>query len=145
MQKLFRFIDDMATADVAFQAWGSSYEKMCVSAVEAVLHVLVNEPQAVQLNEEREVELEDDDQDMLLFQLLQEVIYWKDTDKLLLRVKSCRLKERAEGWTLSAVLAGERIDPSRHQINVDVKAVTMHEYCVTEEKKGWEATVVLDV
>jgi len=43
------------------------------------------------------------------------------------------------------VLEGEAIEPQKHRLIVDVKAVTMHLFRVTKTTQGWEAVVVLDI
>ncbi|NTU48413.1 MAG: archease, partial [Syntrophobacteraceae bacterium] len=39
----YEFLDDIATADVAFQAWGKTLEEMFVSACEATINVMVSD------------------------------------------------------------------------------------------------------
>jgi SHS2 domain-containing protein len=46
---------------------------------------------------------------------------------------------------IEAVVAGEVIDPARHQIQHHVKAVTYHRASVRQTSRGWEATVIVDV
>ena len=40
---------------------------------------------------------------------------------------------------------GEAIDPGRHRLRVDVKAVTLHGFSVQSTTDGWEARVILDI
>ena len=40
---------------------------------------------------------------------------------------------------------GEPIDPQRHRLRVDVKAVTLHRFSIEKTAQGWEATVILDI
>jgi SHS2 domain-containing protein len=48
-------------------------------------------------------------------------------------------------WVVDAIAVGEAIDPTRHQLAGDVKAVTMHRLRVVHTEDGWQATVVLDI
>ena len=48
-------------------------------------------------------------------------------------------------WRLRGTLTGEPIDPSRHELRADVKAVTKHLYQVRQENGRWVARVVLDI
>ncbi|NTV43837.1 MAG: archease, partial [Syntrophobacteraceae bacterium] len=41
--------------------------------------------------------------------------------------------------------SGEKIDPDRHDLIVDVKAVTFHHFRVEQTRHGWEAMVILDL
>ena len=82
---------------------------------------------------------------MLLYALLQELVYFKDADQLLLRINEVRLTRSAEGYSLSAAAQGEKLDPKRHALSADVKAVTLHRFEVTETADGWRAFVILDI
>ncbi|HAA03014.1 MAG TPA: archease [Syntrophobacteraceae bacterium] len=141
----FRYVEDVAIADVAFEAWGSTLAEMFTAASEATIQVMVAESASVAPRVRREVRLEAEAIDLLLFELLQELIFYKDAEQLLLRLLEANVEERGDGWTLSAVLGGEPIDPSRHELLVDVKAVTLHRFLVEPFEGGWKAFVILDI
>ena len=83
---------------------------------------------------------------MLLFDFLNELIFYKDARRLLLLPAQVTITgSRATGYSLQARLQGVEIDAARHRLNTDVKAVTMHRFSVTPVAEGWQATVVLDV
>jgi SHS2 domain-containing protein len=73
------------------------------------------------------------------------LVYYKDAEQLLLRVQQLRVVEDAQSYTVHATLVGEPIAPDRHHLRVDVKAVTLHRFSLTQTQRGWEATVVLDI
>jgi SHS2 domain-containing protein len=77
--------------------------------------------------------------------LLQELIFYKDAERLLLKLVEASIEERGEGWMLTAVLGGEPIDPNRHELLVDIKAVTLHRFRVEPFAGGWKAFVILDI
>jgi len=93
----------------------------------------------------RRIRLEAAEPDLLLHDLLEELVYLKDAESLLLLLDSCRVEQEGGRWLLEAVAIGERIDPERHRLGVDVKAVTWHRFEVSQHDGGWQATVVLDV
>lgn len=141
----FRYVEDVAIADVAFEAWGSTLAEMFTAASEATIQVMVAKSASIAPRIRREVRLEAEAIDLLLFELLQELIFYKDAEQLLLRLLEANVEERGDGWTLSAVLGGEPIDPSRHELLVDVKAVTLHRFLVEPFEGGWKAFVILDI
>jgi len=141
----YRYVEEIATADVAFEAWGATMEETFLAAADAALNTMVEEIGTVAPRERRVISLAADSLDLLLFDLLQELVYYKDAERLLLRVRDPRIEEsggeyrlRAEGW-------GETIDPARHPLLADVKAVTLHRLVVEKTADGWHAIVVLDV
>lgn len=138
----FEFIEDIAIADVAFRAWGASVEEVFAAAAAATLKVMVQDLGSIAYSQERSVELANADLDLLLFDFLQELIYYKDAEGLLLLPDEIEIRE---GFRLRARLRGERLDPGRHELLVDVKAVTLHLFSLVADQEGWRAQVVLDI
>jgi len=141
----YKYLDDMATADVAFQATGKTREEMCRAASDAVLNVMLASFDDLVPRLSQKIFIQARDLEMLLFQFLQELIFLKDAQKLLLRVTKVVINENVDGLTLRAEASGEEIDSHRHDLRVDIKAVTMHRFQVKATDSGWEATVVLDI
>ena len=88
----YEFLEDVATADIAFRAWGKDLEETFIAAADATMNVMVEELDSIQPRERREFKLENEALDMLLFNFLQELIYYKDAEKLLLRVNQVEIR-----------------------------------------------------
>jgi len=145
MTSPYRYLEEIATADVAFDAWGATKEDVFLAAADATLNTMVEEIGTVAPRERRVLSLVADSLDLLLFELLQELVYHKDAERLLLRVRDLRIEETGSGYRLHADAFGETIDPGRHPLLADVKAVTLHRLVVEKTTDGWHAVVVLDV
>jgi SHS2 domain-containing protein len=143
----FQYRGDIAHADIAFNAWGASLEELFGAAADAALQVMVEDLSAVRPLESVDVALVQDDVEMLLFDFLNELIFYKDARRLLLRAARLSILELPDGggYALQSALQGEEIDAQRHRLNTDVKAVTLLRFSVTRVTNGWRATVVLDV
>ena len=141
----YEFLEDVATADIAFRAWGKDLEETFIAAADATMNVMVEELDSIQPRERREFKLENDALDMLLFNFLQELIYYKDAEKLLLRVNQVEIKGKDQHHVLEALALGEKLDPSCHHTRVDVKAVTLHRFHLEKTDQGWEVFVILDI
>ncbi len=141
----YRFVDDVSIADVAFEASGRTIEEMFVSAGEALMNTQVKDLASVSAKEERRFELDEKDAERLLHKFLQELIFYKDADVLLFREYRLKISEGGKGLKLRASIKGEPIDPKKHELLVDVKAVSWHMFKVEEKEGGWRAFVILDV
>jgi SHS2 domain-containing protein len=141
----YEFLEEIATADIAFKAWGKDLPETFSAAADATLKVMVENLRAIKPQDKRELRLKNDALDMLLFDFLQELIYYKDSEKLLLRVKEIDIREEDQHHVLNAVVQGEKLDPRRHHQRVDVKAVTLHRFQLEKKEDGWEAVVILDI
>jgi SHS2 domain-containing protein len=141
----YEFVDELTVADIAFRAWGRNLEETFVAAADALMNAMVEELDTIQPHAARQLSVEHDALDILLFNFLQELVYYKDAEQLLLRVQQLRVVEDAQPYILRATLVGEPMAPDRHHMRVDVKAVTLHRFSLTQTQHGWEATVVLDI
>ncbi len=141
----YRYLPEIAIADVAFEAWADTLEGMFLAAADATMNVMVGDLATIVDRVTRQVSAEEAELDMLLFQLLQELIFYKDAERLLLRVRNLEIRHSAGRYAMKAAAYGEELDPARHDLVVDVKAVTLHRFRVESTARGWEATVILDV
>jgi SHS2 domain-containing protein len=141
----YRFLEDLVTADVAFEAWGETREEMFISSAAALLATMVHDPQSVRPLRELTIEVSHTELDLLLYDFLAELVFHKDADKLLLQAERVEITEGEGGFHLTARVRGEEIAYDRHPLLVDVKAVTLHRLAVVFEDNVWKATVVLDI
>lgn len=138
----FRFLPDVALADVAFEAEADTADGLFESCAAAMTEIMVD-PKTLRATVSKEVSLDSGDLDRLLYDFLTELIIAKDVDSLLFKEFSVKIEAR--GGALRAVARGEPIDRERHELRNDVKAVTMHMFGVRHEGGRWKATVVLDI
>ncbi len=141
----YRYLPDIAIADVAFEAQDETLEGLFLAAAEATMNVMVGDLGTIAERETRDIQVQDTELDMLLFQMLQELIFLKDAQRILLRLKDIKITRMGGNWLLRAEARGEGIDPARHDLVVDVKAVTLHRFRLEQTASGWQATVILDV
>lgn len=143
----YKYLEDVSIADVAFEATGKTLDGMFESAGLAVTNVMVKDLKTVKPKIRKAIKLKAKDVEKLLFNFLQEFVFWKDKDLLLFsKVKMAVKEPKKEGqeYSLVAELSGEKIDPKKHEMLVDVKAVTWHLFKV-EKIKLWKCHVVLDI
>ena len=138
----FRFLPDVALADIAFEAESDSVEGLFESSALAVSDVIVD-PETLRSETTKKVRIYAEDLDRLLYDFLTEIIVVKDVDSLLFR--EFEVEVAADQKSLKATMKGEPIDRVRHLLRNDVKAVTMHLFGVRREGSRWKTTVVLDI
>jgi SHS2 domain-containing protein len=144
----YKFLEDVGTADIAFEATGRDLPELFTAAADATMNVMIDNLDAIEARETLRIELSNDQIDMLLFDFLQELIYFKDARRLLLRAREIQIEQKDEAYLLKAKVAGERLDDARHQQRADVKAVTLHGFSVAKHdapEAGWKAKVLLDI
>src|SRR4029434_6277109 len=90
----YEFVDDMAMADIALCAWGETLEETFVAAATAVVQVMVENLDAIRPCQERRITVEHEVLDLLLFNFLQEFVYYKDAEQLMLLVEQVEIARR---------------------------------------------------
>ncbi|HLB70997.1 MAG: archease [Candidatus Methanoperedens sp.] len=139
----YRYLEDIATADAAFEVKGRTLEELFRDAAIATFEVMV-EMKSVKNEITKTIELENQTVDGLLFDWLSELVYLKDAEAIVFSKFDVNIRKN-DVYKLNAIASGEGIDPEKHNLRSDVKAVTYHMYEVKEAKDHWSAKVILDI
>jgi len=139
----FRFLEDIATADVAFEAYGSTESELFENAALAVEETMVDTP-SVKHVAKKKIVLEAAEIDKLLFDFLSELVYFKDAEALVFSSFKVAIKKDKK-CALTAEVSGEHFDARRHDLRNDIKAITWHMFKVERTPKGWMCRVIVDV
>ncbi|KHO45378.1 MAG: hypothetical protein QS98_C0011G0073 [archaeon GW2011_AR3] len=139
----YMILKDEATADVAFVVQEKNLKDIFQTSAKAVFNTLV-ETKSVGKTIVKELYLEETDPEKLLLKFLEEIVYIKDADNMVFSSVEISLAQ-GHAMILRAQLLGENIDPKKHKLKLDVKAVTLHMFRLQKKKNGWEAKFVLDI
>ena len=135
--KRFQLIEH--TADIGMVAYGRSLAEAFANAAYGLFSIIA-ELKTVKEIESRQLELNEDDTEALLFEWLNRLIYLFDVEMLLLKRFDVT---DFDGRGLKAICYGEKYDPSRHQLKTGVKSATYHILKVDKEKN--QVQVIFDV
>jgi SHS2 domain-containing protein len=129
------------TADIGFEAYGPTCEKVFANAARALIYLMVD-LESILPQDNLSLHAEGSDMPNLLVNWLSEVLYLFDAEGWLFRdfeVKN--LTDRS----LAAVGRGEKFDRTRHKAKLLVKAITYHQLDLSESGQGWRAQVYVDI
>src|SRR5215510_12802584 len=110
----YKYLEEIGTADIAFEATSRDLAELFRDAADATTNVMIDNIEAIQPRETRQIELTNEKLDMLLFDLLQELIFLKDAERLLLRMRQVEIDQRDENYFVTATAEGEQLDAERH-------------------------------
>lgn len=139
------------TADLGLRVRGASLAELLAEAGCGLLAMLVANPEAVKPVLYRTIEIEADEPGFLLFDWLSELLYAFESEKLLIvefdvQLRGTGTPERAFPTVLTAICRGESMDPARHEMDHEVKAITYHGLRVEQQPDGtWFAEVIVDI
>ncbi len=135
----YELLEDVATADIAFRAFGKTlnalFENCAIATTDSMVDISEVKAKIV-----KEIELSDGGKEDLLFSFLSEIVYLKDAENLFFSKFEVNVKDKQ----LKAKMCGEKFN-DRITFRNDVKAVTMHMLKINKLKEGYDATVVLDI
>lgn len=129
------------TADIGLRARAADLNTLFAEAAKAFFSVLVENYVDVRATNEFSISVEADARDDLLYDWLAELLYLYDTQHVLLAEFDVSVGE----GHVRATVRGEPVDFDRHQVDMDVKAITYHELKVVREEEGWLAEVIVDL
>jgi SHS2 domain-containing protein len=128
------------TADVGIIAYGADLSQAFANAARG-LFSLITDLDGVEEVLHRDAELTATDEESLLVEWLNELIYQFDTEGIIfkrfdiIRLDSTRLKARSYG---------EKVDKSKHKLKIGVKAATYHMLKV-DKGDGCKVQVLFDI
>ncbi len=138
MEKEFEIVNH--TADVGIIAYGASMKEAFANAAKG-LFSLITELDDVEEVMHRDIELTAPDQESLLVEWLNELIYLFDAENLLFKRFDITQLSQTH---LKARSYGHEVDSSKHRIKTGVKAATYHMLKV-EKGNGSKVQVLFDI
>ncbi|UCE97669.1 MAG: archease [Dehalococcoidia bacterium] len=127
------------TADIGLIAYGNTLAEAFGNAAFGMFSIIAELDNVVE-NQNRCIELKSSDQESLLFEWLNRLLYYFDVDLLLFRSFKVNI---LPGNRLTAICYGEKYDRLRHKLKTGVKSATYHKLKVDGIKN--EVQVIFDV
>ena len=129
------------TADVGFEAFGSTREEVFANAARALINLIVD-LDTIRPCGDVALQINGPDPESLLVNWLSELLFLHDAEGWLFRDFEIR---SLQDNSLSALARGEKFQPSRHQTKMMVKAITYHQLALEKTPRGWRAQVYVDI
>lgn len=135
----FRLLEH--TADMGIAAEGENLAALFQQAALGLRQIMTDTVD-IEPRQEVLIELQAQDREELLVNWLGELVFLLEDRQLLPAVFEI---ESATEERLRARIWGEPLDPARHELEREVKAVTYHQIRVERTPAGWRAQVFVDL
>ncbi len=141
----YRHLDH--TADVGIEAEACEETALFEICARALFDILAGDEAPIEEAEAVRLEVEARDRDVLLLRWLRELLWLHDAERWLFRGFSVRLGASPSGaLRLAGEARGEKLDPARHRLETEIKAVTYHMLEAGPDAGGrWRARVIFDI
>jgi SHS2 domain-containing protein len=154
------------TADVGMRVSADSFEALLESAARGMARLTIPSVDSIEPVGQRAFEFAGDDPALILFDLLNELLFVFATERLitldlqLIQLDSAPTDYDSETQSppsvdkrsssepprrVRATVSFGRFDPDRDAAGPEVKAVTYHELAVTRDGRQWRAQVIFDI
>lgn len=138
-QKKYRILK--RSSDLAIKVFGKSQEELFGNSAYALFD-LMTDIDNVQVQERLPLEVEGVDRDDLMVNWMRELLYLYQGSGYLL--KEFRLDEVKDDRVRGEV-AGEKLDPDRHEIKREIRAVAYHQSRMERTGDQWTAQVIFEL
>ena len=129
------------TADMGLHCKAPTLERLFECAARGMFEIIASLDR-VSLTESAQLSLEAANLEELFVSWLEELLYlWESKRILLSKFTVSSVKSRL----LEAEVAGETYDPSRHELQSEIKAATYHDLRIEHHDDGWEVQVIFDL
>jgi len=129
------------TADLGLRIRSADLNALFAEAAQALFEIIVEDLTTIEPKRRVDIALSGREPDYLMFDWLKELLYYFDSEHLLLGKFEVKISE--EGLTGSAW--GEPLDRTRHHLEHEVKAITYHGLFVEQNEEGWLAEFIVDI
>lgn len=141
----YELIENLTTGDIAVRVKAPSKSLLFRHGAEALMSELVDDIATISASDSKIGVLEGDDLTLLYFEFLNEFLFYKDSENLLLVPSEVTVTASGKVFTCRYILKGEKIDRSIHKFRVDIKAVTLHAMRIYKDDGFFFAESVFDV
>jgi len=129
------------TADIGIVAFGRDLPEAFGNAAYAMFDILTDTDKIREMDR-FDLRVSASNIEELLVTWLDELLYRYETERLI-----CKrfVIDDMDDVSLRATVFGEKLDPARHEVKLEIKSVTYHQLKVEKTDDGWRAQVIFDV
>ena len=139
-QKKYRITKHQS--ELAVKVVGASQADLFANSAYTLFDVMVADLDKVDCKDHIPLEIEGTDRDDLMVNWMRELLYLYQGSGYLL--KDFQIRE-VKDTIVKAEVAGEKIDPDRHEIKQEVAAIAFHKSRMDKTGNQWTAQVIFEV
>lgn len=145
MKKIgYKFLEH--TADVSVEIQGTSLEEAFEQTAYSLMETITPDLNLISPKIEKNLTIEAEDKEALLFDFLTEFLYFFDVDGLIFNdITINKIQKGQDKYKLNALIKGEKFNKSKHKIGTEVKAITYSFMEIEEKKEKVTIKIVFDI
>jgi SHS2 domain-containing protein len=128
-------------SDLGIEAHGATMAEIFQNAAYGLMSVIAG-ASFIEPVEERSISLTGLDRENLFVRWLTEILFLYDAEKFLTAKVTITI---INDTSLVATILGQMYDAAKHELKLDVKAITYHQLMMEEIEETWTARVFVDI
>jgi len=134
------------TADVQVKSWGKTLEEAFSQTAYSLMATISPKLENITPKIEKRMQIEAEDIEALLFDFLSEFLFIFDVEDLIFSyINVLKIERLNDKFELEAIIKGEKFDKKKHEIGIEVKAITYSFMLIEEKKNKVEINVIFDI
>jgi SHS2 domain-containing protein len=129
------------TADICVRVYGESFDDLLRNAARAMMDIITDR-EKVNPSQEIKIKAQGETKEELLVHWLDEILFIHQVKKMVLRDFEVHLVSETE---VRGKAFGESIDAERHEIGLDIKAITYHNLKIEPSDDRLKVDIVFDI
>lgn len=140
------FIFEDHTADVQVKCWGKTLEEAFNQTAYSLMATITPNLDKISPNVEKKIKIKAEDKEALLFDFLSEFLFIFDVEELVFNEIDVQyIKKIEDFYILNGILKGEKFNLDKHEIGIEVKAITYSFMEIVESEEKVEIRIVFDI
>jgi SHS2 domain-containing protein len=136
------------TADFGLRVWAKQLDELFIESARALTSCIVDMDQ-IQNVVKQVLHVEAESQEQLLHKMLREILFLQQQNEMVFtefQVEKSNLNlHGVDTMFMDMLLGGEKVDPQRHNVCREIKAVTYHDFYLKRNGPWWETSFIFDV
>ncbi len=140
------FIFEDHTADVQVKCWGKTLEEAFNQTAYSLMATITPNLDKISQKVEKKIKIKAEDKEALLFDFLSEFLFIFDVEELVFNEIDVQYIKKIEDlYILNGMLKGEKFNLDKHEIGIEVKAITYSFMEIVESEEKVEIRIVFDI
>ena len=139
----YNFIDH--TADIAVEVRGNTIEELFIASAFAWQESVI-EKNEIKISDIKEINVNELSYEELLVRFLDELNFLFLTGKwIMLEINKIEIHSENDNLKLKAILRGENYNDKKHQLKIEIKAVTFHQMEIKKINNVFTTRIIFDI
>lgn len=135
------------TADVGLRVWGKHWKDLLEEAALGMMSQ-ITDLETIHPETEKVIEAKGETGDEVLLNWLREILFHVERGMIFSKFNITEdnfSDKQGKHFKCKGLLVGEAINPSRHEICIEIKAVTRHGLSIKKQGPWWVTSILFDV